>query len=165
MADEKAAPKTVLAEDADIMGSIKCTSDIEVAGKVNGDLTCAGSATILKSATIKGNISANTAIVLGQVTGNVTTKDKLELRSSARVNGDVRSKRMIVEDGVTLVGKFEVNSSGAAAMSRPAPADLPSPTDSRDGDSTAQSIKEEIRKNVKDEVKSKAGGLFGKKAP
>jgi cytoskeletal protein CcmA (bactofilin family) len=163
MAEQQAAPKTVLAEDAEVMGSIKCTSDIEVSGKVNGDINCAGDTKVMKTAVVKGNISANTAAVLGQVTGNVSTKDKLELRSTARINGDVRSKRLVVEDGVTLVGKFEINSTGAA-MSRPAPADLPAPGEGGDADPKAASIKEEIRQNVKDEVKSKSGGLFGKKA-
>jgi len=120
--------KTAIAEDVEIVGSIKSTSDIHIAGKLSGDLTCQGQATIGETASIKGNIAADSTSISGQVTGNVTAKDRIELKSTARLNGDIRSKRLTVEDGVTFVGKSEVNPSGAAHGSREQkpPAELPS---------------------------------------
>ncbi len=35
------------------------------------------------------------------------------MKSSARVTGDIRAKRLSVEDGVTFVGRSEVNPSGS----------------------------------------------------
>jgi len=114
--------KTVIAEDIEIVGTLKCASNIQLAGKLNGDLTCTGTATIAESAAIKGNITAESTIIHGQINGNITARDRIELKATARVNGDIKAKRLTVEDGVTFVGKSEVNPSGAA---RPAPAAEP----------------------------------------
>ena len=35
------------------------------------------------------------------------------MKSTARVTGDIRAKRLSVEDGVTFVGRSEVNPSGS----------------------------------------------------
>lgn len=107
------AARTIIAEDIEIVGSIKCASDIELSGKLNGDLTCSGTVVIGEKAVIKGNIAAMSISIRGQINGNVTVKDRIELKSSARLNGDIRAKRLTVEDGVTFVGKSEVNPSGA----------------------------------------------------
>ena len=104
--------KTVIAEDIEITGSINSASDIQLAGKLNGDLTCNGKAVIGETATVKGNITANSTSVNGQVHGNVTVKDRIELASTARLTGDIQSKRLSVEDGATFVGKSEVNPAG-----------------------------------------------------
>ncbi|MCE9614155.1 MAG: polymer-forming cytoskeletal protein [Lentisphaerae bacterium] len=110
--DNNQTARTVIAEDIEIIGTIKCASDIEISGKLNGDLNCVGTAVIGEKAVIKGNITANLISIRGQINGNVTVKDRIELKASARLNGDIRAKRLTVEDGVTFVGKSEVNPTG-----------------------------------------------------
>lgn len=113
MADD--TNKTIIAEDVEIVGTIKCSSGIRLEGKLSGDLGCQGSAVVGKTASIKGNISAEAVTVEGQISGNITAKDRIEMKATANVNGDIRAKRLTVEDGVTFVGKSEVNPSGAPA--------------------------------------------------
>ena len=120
--DTNATAKTIIAEDVEITGSIKTSSPIRIDGKLNGDLTCGGHAVIGASAHVKGNISVESVSVEGHVTGNITARDRIELKASTNLNGDIRAKRLTVEDGVTFVGKSEVNPSGSAA---------PKSTDSR----------------------------------
>lgn len=105
--------RTVIAEDIEIVGSIKCASDIEMSGKLNGDLNCNGTAVIGEKAVVKGNITAMSISIRGTINGNIAVKDRIELKSSARLTGDIRAKRLTVEDGVTFVGKSEVNPAGA----------------------------------------------------
>ena len=105
--------KTIIGEDVEITGNIKCESNIQIDGKLNGDLTCNGNAVIGTTSAVKGNLSVETISILGQVNGNVVAKDKIELKSTARLNGDIRARRLTVEDGVTFVGKAEVNPAGA----------------------------------------------------
>lgn len=141
------ASKTIIAEDIEIVGSVKCGSNIHLAGKLNGDLVCTGNALIGESASVKGNITAESSTIQGQVAGNITARDKIELKSTARVTGDIKSKRLTVEDGVTFVGKSEVNPSGAGA---PRPAVAPEPRAEAQVDS--------------DEADSrKSGGFFARK--
>jgi cytoskeletal protein CcmA (bactofilin family) len=115
---ENEKSKTIITEDVEITGSIKCASHIHIDGKLNGDLTCSGNAVIGTSSTIKGNLTVNSISILGQVNGNITAADRIELKSTARLNGDIRAKRLTVEDGVTFIGKSEVNPAGTTA--RPA---------------------------------------------
>jgi cytoskeletal protein CcmA (bactofilin family) len=44
------------------------------------------------------------------------------MKSTARVQGDIKAKRLSVEDGVTFIGRSEVNPSGVAPeAAAPAP--------------------------------------------
>jgi cytoskeletal protein CcmA (bactofilin family) len=115
--------KTVIGEDVEISGNVKCESNIQLNGKLNGDLTCGGQALIGDTAAVKGNLSIETISIMGQVSGNITAKDKIELKSTARLHGDIRAKRLTVEDGVTFVGKVEVNPAGPAGAQQTKPAE------------------------------------------
>jgi cytoskeletal protein CcmA (bactofilin family) len=110
--DANEKPRTLIAEDVEITGNIKCESNIQIDGKLNGDLTCSGNAIIGNTCVVKGNLTVATVSILGQVNGNIAAKDKIELKSTARLTGDIRSRRLTVEDGVTFVGKADVNPAG-----------------------------------------------------
>jgi cytoskeletal protein CcmA (bactofilin family) len=147
MANETA--KTVVAEDIEITGSIKCASNVQFDGKLNGDMVCNGNASIGATAGIKGNISVDSVTVLGQINGNITAKDRIELKASARLNGDIKAKRLTVEEGVTFIGKSEVNPSGAVQSAA-------SPSEHKMAEPERQSTgatREDAR----------SGGFFGKK--
>ena len=118
--DNSGQQKSVIAQDVEIVGSVKCTANIMIDGKLNGDLTCAGMAVVGSTAVIKGNIAAESASILGQINGNINAKDRIELKSTARLTGDIRAKRLTVEDGVTFVGKSEVNPSSTTPGRAPA---------------------------------------------
>jgi cytoskeletal protein CcmA (bactofilin family) len=106
--------KTLIAEDVEITGSMKCSGAVKMAGKLNGDLTCEGNVLVEKSAAIKGNVSAASIVVLGMIKGNIVAKERIELKGTARVAGDIKAKRLVVEEGVTLVGKSEISPSESA---------------------------------------------------
>ncbi|MBN1674386.1 MAG: polymer-forming cytoskeletal protein [Kiritimatiellae bacterium] len=112
MADQE-KKQTLITADVEVTGTIKSTGSVQIDGKLEGDLNCQGDATIGESANIKGNINVSSVSVFGQVNGNITAKDRIELKPTARVIGDIKSKRLKVEDGVSFVGKSEVNPSGA----------------------------------------------------
>lgn len=110
--DHSSTPQSVIANDVEIKGTIRSAGSVRIDGKLDGELQCTGDAVIGKEAQIKGNLSVNSLSVEGTVQGNITAKDRIELKASARVTGDIKSKRLTVEDGVTFVGRSEVNPSG-----------------------------------------------------
>ena len=114
MNDQGSAAQAVITEDVEIVGTIKSGNGLQINGKLNGDLNCSSDVVVGQTANIKGNMSVNSATIHGQISGNVIAKDRIELKSSARINGDVKAKRLTVEDGVSFVGKAEVNPSGVA---------------------------------------------------
>jgi len=111
--DNNTVPQSVISKDVEITGTIKSSGSIRVDGKLDGELHSTGDAVIGSSAQIKGNIVVNSAVIEGGVQGNITAKDRIEMKSTARVTGDIRAKRLSVEDGVTFIGRSEVNPSGS----------------------------------------------------
>ena len=107
--------QSMITSDVEIKGSIKSAGSVNLDGKLDGDLTCAGDAVIGKNATVKATISANSVSVEGAVNGSIVVKDKIEMKSTAKIMGDIKARRLSVEDGVTFVGKAEVNPAGVAA--------------------------------------------------
>jgi cytoskeletal protein CcmA (bactofilin family) len=111
--DNDTTPQSVISSEVEITGTIKSSGSIRIDGKLEGELHCTGDAVIGKSAQIKGNMVVSSATIEGAVQGNVSAKDRIEMKSSARVTGDIRAKRLSVEDGVTFIGRSEVNPSGS----------------------------------------------------
>jgi len=149
--EEDQGPRTVIGEDVEIVGSIKCSGNIVIDGKLSGDLTCNGNAVIGGTAQVKGNLNVQSVSIHGQLNGNINAKDKIEMKASANLNGDIRGKRLSVEDGVTFIGKSEVNPSGPTGAQRAAPTPDAGAQDDRGGDDSGAQ-----------DGKGK-GGLLGKK--
>lgn len=107
--------QTIISADVQITGTIKSSGPIRIDGKLEGDLVCAADAVIGRSANIKGSLQVTSVVIEGAVQGNITAKDKIDMKSTAKVHGDIAAKRLAVEDGVTFIGKSEVNPTGAVA--------------------------------------------------
>jgi cytoskeletal protein CcmA (bactofilin family) len=101
--------KNVLASDVEIKGTLKFSGELSFEGKLDGEIQTEGILTLGDSAVINGNISAQSVVVRGKVTGNITAKEKIEIKAKAELFGDIRATKLIIEEGVTYVGKTEVN--------------------------------------------------------
>ncbi len=112
--------ESVIGSDVEIVGTIKSSGTIRLDGKLDGELICGGNAILGKSAQVKGNVTATSVSIEGKINGNLLAKDKIEMKATATVNGDIKARRLSVEDGVTFVGRSEVNPN-----SQPAPAPQP----------------------------------------
>ena len=107
--------ESVIAEGVVIVGTVQCGGDMRFDGKLDGELICGGNATLGATAVMKGNITATSVTIEGTINGDILAKDKIEMKATAVVNGDIKARRLSVEDGVTLVGRSEVNPKGAPA--------------------------------------------------
>jgi cytoskeletal protein CcmA (bactofilin family) len=114
-----AGGQSVMTSEVEINGVIKSSGAVRMEGKLDGDIVCAGDVVIGKTARIKGSISASSVAIEGTINGTVSAKDKVEMKSTAHITGDIKSKRLSVEDGVTFVGKSDVNPSGAPSKAEP----------------------------------------------
>ena len=101
--------ESVIGSDVEIIGTIKSSGTVRLDGKLEGELQCGGNAIIGKSAQVKGNVTATSVSIEGKISGNLLAKDKIEMKATATVNGDIKARRLSVEDGVTFVGRSEVN--------------------------------------------------------
>jgi len=101
--------KNVLTSDVEIKGNLRFSGELTFEGKLEGEITSEGTLQLGESAVVNGNINAGSVIVRGKVTGNIAAKDKIELKAKTELFGDVRSAKLVIEEGVTFVGKTEVN--------------------------------------------------------
>jgi len=101
--------KNVLSSDVEIKGNLKFSGELTFEGKLDGEIQTDGVLNLGDSAAVNGNINAQTVVVRGKVNGNIVAKEKIEIKSKAELFGDIRAAKLVIEEGVTFVGKTEVN--------------------------------------------------------
>ena len=111
--------KNILNADVEIKGNLRFAGELTLEGKLEGEVNSEGTLTLGDTAVVNGNINVGSIIVRGKVTGNVSAKDKVDIKTKAELFGDVRSSKLVIEEGVTFVGKTEVNPNKVAPMPPP----------------------------------------------
>ncbi len=118
--------KNVLNSDVEIKGNVKFSGELTFDGKLDGEIHTDGVLNLGDGAVINGNINAQSVVVRGKVTGNINAKEKIDIKSRAELFGDIRATKLVIEEGVTYVGKTEVNPNKVTPTAAPVrPADAP----------------------------------------
>src|SRR6266403_3504561 len=103
------ASKNVLNSDVEIKGNLKFAGELTFEGKLDGEIQTDGTLNLGDGAVINGNINATNVVVRGKINGNTIAKEKIDIKAKTELFGDIRSARLAIEEGVTFVGKTEVN--------------------------------------------------------
>src|SRR3954469_8385387 len=111
--------KNVLNSDVELKGTLKFSGELTFDGKLEGDVNSDGTLHLGDNAVIKGNINVNSVIVRGKINGNVVAKEKIDIKTKTELFGDIRSPKLVIEEGVTFVGKTEVNPNKVAPSAPP----------------------------------------------
>jgi len=117
--------KNVLNSDVEIKGNLKFTGELLFEGKLEGEVNAEGVLQLGEGGVINGNVTANTVVVRGKLTGNVVAKEKIEIKSKAELFGDIKAAKLAIEEGVTFVGRTEVNPNTVAPTATPPPSRVP----------------------------------------
>jgi cytoskeletal protein CcmA (bactofilin family) len=113
--------KNVLNSEVEINGTLKFAGEMTFEGKLEGDITSDGALLLGDSAVIRGNINVASAVVRGKINGNIIAKEKIEIKAKTELFGDIKSAKLVIEEGVTFVGKSEVNPNKTAPTAPPTP--------------------------------------------
>ena len=105
---------SVIGHGITIVGEIDSAEDLQVLGKINGDVRCP-TLILHEESALQGTISADCVRILGTFNGSIRTKD-LAIEASARIAGDVIYSRLHLASGAILQGQLK---------HRPAARDLP----------------------------------------
>ena len=116
-----AGSKNVLSSDVEIHGTLKFGGELTFEGKIEGDITSDGSLQLGDSTVVNGKVNVNSIVVRGKVNGNVTAKDTIEIKAKAELFGDIKASKLVIEEGVTFVGRTEVNPNKATPSPAPVP--------------------------------------------
>ena len=112
--------KNVLNSDVELKGTLKFSGELTFDGKLDGDIVSEGTLNLGDNAVIKGNINVNSVVMRGKVNGNVSAKEKIDIKTKAELFGDIRAPRLVIEEGVTFVGKSDINPNKVAPTPPPA---------------------------------------------
>jgi len=108
------ADVTVIGQGIFLRGSIKGDGDVEIRGRIEGDVEVAGEVTIGEGALVKADVTARRITVRGAVAGNLTGEDGVRLEEGARVVGDLRGAGIGISEGALLRGNVQTGTGGEA---------------------------------------------------
>ena len=97
--------KTFISSDMSVEGDISSQSDIEVDGKVTGNLS-GEVISILSSGSVDGSISCTSVNVDGNVSGKISVQD-LAVNSTGKVSADVTYQSIATQKGARIDGKLK----------------------------------------------------------
>ncbi len=121
---------SIIGTELSIEGNLKSAGDIEVHGKVKGDIE-GKSVTVDREAQVSGSIHADALTVSGAVDGQIEATS-VTLTSTAKVTGDLLHRTLAVEAGASVEAQFrqmpqEKRSAEARPVRRDGAADAPRP--------------------------------------
>ena len=108
------ASVTVIGRGAHVTGRVTGSVDLEIQGRVDGEIAIGGEATIEAEGLVAANVSARRLVVRGAVKGDLSAEESIILESGAKVLGDVRAPRVAIGQGALVRGYVETGEAGAA---------------------------------------------------
>lgn len=95
---------SVIGADILVTGNIEAEVDLQIEGRVIGDVRCA-TLVLGERSSVEGNIFARRTRISGRVEGSVETTD-LAVEAGARVKGEVTYSRLRVANGGLIEGSM-----------------------------------------------------------
>ena len=99
---QKQGPPSLISENLHIKGNLQSEGEIQIDGKVDGDVT-ALSLTIGEKGIVNGEIISGTIMVRGKVKGQIRSQE-VQLTKSAHVTGDIHHDTLGIESGAFVEG-------------------------------------------------------------
>jgi cytoskeletal protein CcmA (bactofilin family) len=119
-ASQKQHVPTIISASLRIVGNLISDGDVQVDGIIDGNVK-SRTLTIGESATINGEVEAETVRIHGSITGQIKAK-KVEVGATAKVTGDITHSLLTVESGAYLEGNCR-HLDSARKDAEPKPAD------------------------------------------
>jgi len=116
-------PHNVLGSEVELKGNLRFTGELTFDGKLEGEISTDGNLNLGDNAVVSGNIQVGSVVVRGKINGTITAADKIEIKSNTELFGDIHANKLVIEEGVTFVGKSDVNPKQVSPTGTPAPGD------------------------------------------
>ena len=94
---------SIFAGDISVTGNIHSEGEIQIDGRVEGDVKCS-SLIVGENADVSGGIVAEDVVVRGKVNGSIRGV-RVTLEATSEVEGDVYHKTLAIEQGAYFEGK------------------------------------------------------------
>jgi cytoskeletal protein CcmA (bactofilin family) len=104
---------TIIAAGTVVRGRVSGAEDLDLLGRIEGDVTLDGSLQIAAGARADASVSATNVYVHGILVGNATATDTIHLSKDAMAVGDLVAPRIIIDEGARIRGLVEMSGSTA----------------------------------------------------
>lgn len=120
MAFQSSDATTLIARDAELVGDLKFSGDLEIQGVVKGNIMARGdkSATVrvVEGGRVEGEIHAPTVIINGTIAGDVHSTEHVELAAKAQVEGNVHYNLIEMVKGAQINGSLVYSGQSAKTI-------------------------------------------------
>src|SRR5690606_24350857 len=100
----RVARVSIIGPTSIVIGDVTGRGDLEIIGRVQGDVVLEGTVTVAPDGVVLGSIRAQGVRVAGRVDGSVVAKESLSLQAGANVSGDLVAARLGIEEGARVRG-------------------------------------------------------------
>ena len=127
-----ARPCTLIGPGIKFEGNIEASEDIEINGRVEGNINSGNTITVTEEGSILGDVAAENLILEGSCDGNARIKDFCRIGAKGYFHGELRVSSLVTEDGSEFEGTLHLKKekaepamvwSQSEAAEEPAPAE------------------------------------------
>lgn len=104
---------SVLGEHTRLRGRVRGEGDLEVRGRLEGEIEIDGELVIAPTALIKASVRGARVVIRGAVLGDVSASDSIILEESARVVGNLTAGRIAIALGAQIRGELTMDAADA----------------------------------------------------
>lgn len=115
-----------IAMNTRVVGSVIADGDLEVRGRVEGDVRASGQLMLGPAAVVTGELEAHDVHIAGKLERSVRAAGVIHLLATAEVRGDLHAARVVIDDGALFEGQVRLIRGAASAHSARLLPELPS---------------------------------------
>jgi cytoskeletal protein CcmA (bactofilin family) len=106
------AEASVIGSTTVVRGNVRGDGDMEILGRVDGDVLAGGDVTIGEDAQVRGRVTGAVITVAGLVVGDITGTASITLTANAQVQGDLITPRVGIAEGARVRGSLNTEGGG-----------------------------------------------------
>jgi cytoskeletal protein CcmA (bactofilin family) len=95
---------TLIGQDVTIRGELAGATNVDLDGRVEGELKVDGFLWLRPEGRVIGVIWAHAVVVEGTINGDLRVRDALELRPGCKVEGDIVARKVAIVEGAFFEG-------------------------------------------------------------
>ena len=109
-------PHTLIGPGIKFIGNIEASEDIEINGRVEGNISSGNTITVTEGGSIKGDIAAENYILDGISIGNAKVQDFCKIGGKGSFTGELYASTLVTEDGSEFEGPLHLRKAKPAPV-------------------------------------------------
>ena len=112
-------PRTLIGPGIKFTGNIEASEDIEINGRVEGNISSGNTITVTEGGSIKGDIAAENYILDGVSEGNAKVQKFCKIGKAGSFTGELFASTLVTEDGSEFEGMLHLKKAKAPVFVQP----------------------------------------------